>query len=253
MPAAYDNYDYPSYWENREYEHDSEVLAIKTLLNDIPKAKKMIELGGGFGRLVSSYSFRVKKILFTDPSAKLLSLARKKHKNLKKITYLQTSLENILNKTTVRDFDLAIMVRVLHHIDDVDDALKTVYKLLDNNGYFILEYANKRHIKATLRHFMGGDITYPMEIDPIDIRSKKTKRQKTLPFVNYHPDKIIEKLQDNGFEIIKTLSVSNIRSSFLKRTFPLNFLLDIEKILQAPLSSFKLGPSIFVLARKKDN
>lgn len=251
MPAAYDNYDYPSYWNNRDYEHGSEMEAIKTLLENIPEIKKIIEIGGGFGRLIPSYSFRVKKIFITDPSAKLLSLARKNNKDSKKIKFVQSTLENIPNVVKQKNFDLALMVRVLHHIEDIDSAFETIHKLLDKNGYFILEFANKRHIKATMRHLMCGDITYPMEIHPVDIRSKKSKKAKTLPFINFHPDQIIQCLGNAGFDIIQTLSVSNIRSTFLKRTFPLKFLLDIEKLLQKPLSGIKFGPSVFVLARKK--
>jgi ubiquinone/menaquinone biosynthesis C-methylase UbiE len=251
MPAAYDTYDYPTYWETRKYEHGSEVLALKKLLQDIPEVQKTIEIGGGFGRLVDAYGYRSKRIFLTDPSAKLLSIARKKLKNPKKITYIQSKLENITKKTKIRNFDLVLMVRVLHHIKDIDKAFQIINKLLSKNGYFILEFANKRHMKAVFKHFAGGDITYPMEISPIDIRSKKSKKQKTLPFVNFHPDQINSKLEENGFEIIKTLSVSNIRSTFLKRTFPTKFLLEIEDLLQKPLSRLKFGPSIFVLAKKK--
>lgn len=251
MPAAYDNYDYPSYWDNREYEHQSEIIAIKTLLNNIPEVQRAIEIGAGFGRLTPSYLFRLKNILLSDPSAKLLSLARNKYKNQKKVKFLQSSLVNITKKHKLKNFDLAIMVRVLHHIEDIDEAFKIVHKLLSKNGYFILEYANKRHLKATVRHFLCGDITYPMNIDPIDISSKRSRHIKNLPFINYHPDQIIQKLETAGFEIVQTLSVSNIRSSFLKRTFPLRFLLDIEVLLQKPLSGIKFGPSVFVLARKR--
>lgn len=251
MPAAYDNYDYPSYWDSRDYEHASEFIAIKKLLDDIPKLDKIIEIGAGFGRLVPSYSYRAKNITLTDPSAKLLSNARKKYKNIKKINYLQSSLSGLTQKIKSKKFDLALMVRVLHHIEDIDRSFKDVNKLLEKNGYFILEFANKTNLKATIRHFLGGDITYPMEIQPVDIRSKKSKKAKTLPFINYHPDQILKKLNEAGFEVIKTLSVSNIRSTYLKRTFPITFLLDIERIMQDSLSGIKFGPSIFVLAKKR--
>lgn len=252
MPSAYDTYDYPSYWEGRTYEHESEVISLKSLLEDIPKVKKAVEIGGGFGRLLPAYEYRVKNIYLTDPSAKLLSLARKRNKNIKNVKYIQSTLENLPEKIKLRNFDLAIMVRVLHHIENIDKAFKIINKMLANNGYFILEFANKSHLKATVRNMFSGNITYPMEIQPVDIRSKKSKKNKTLPFINYHPDQIMEKLEEHGFEVIQTLSVSNIRSSFLKRNFPLNFLLDLEKILQKPLSGMRFGPSIFVLARKRD-
>jgi hypothetical protein len=52
MPAAYDTYDYPSYWEGRDYEHGSEEIAIKGFLNRIAKIKTALEIGAGYGRLV---------------------------------------------------------------------------------------------------------------------------------------------------------------------------------------------------------
>ena len=101
MPAAYDSYDYPSYWKGREYEHQSEFLALRKLVAEIPKVNKIIEIGAGFGRLLPSYQFRSKKIVLTDPSAKLISIARKKYGKFKNINFIQTKLQTIpiqLNK-----------------------------------------------------------------------------------------------------------------------------------------------------------
>lgn len=251
MSAAYDNYDYPSYWKGRDYEHMSEFVAIKKLLSKIPKIDKIIEIGTGFGRLIPSYQFRAKKITVTDPCASLLSVARKKYKNQKKIEYFQTGIANIKNTLKSKKFDLCLMVRVLHHIDDIDKAFEIVNSLLTKRGYFILEFPNKSHLKASLRNIFKGNITYPINIFPIDLRSKKHIKNNTLPFINYHPDQIYEKLKIAGFEIIEIRSVSNIRSTLVKKLFPLNLLLDIEKIIQKPLSKLNFGPSYFVLARKK--
>lgn len=250
MPAAYDNYDYPSYWKGRNYEHQSEFIAIRKLLNKIPVVNKSIEIGAGYGRLVPSYIFRVKKILLTDPSAKLLSISMKKYSKNKKIDFLQSKLENLKDKKRASSFDLCLMVRVLHHIKDIDNAFEIVSKLLIKGGYFILEFPNKNHLKANIRHLLKGDITFPINIFPVDLRSKKHIKKNTLPFINYHPDQIIEKLKENNFEIIETRSVSNIRSTFLKKMFPIHTLLDLEKYLQIPLAKMNFGPSFFVLARK---
>jgi ubiquinone/menaquinone biosynthesis C-methylase UbiE len=252
MPAAYDNYDYPAYWKGRDYEHSSEFLAIKELLLKIPRVDRSIEVGAGFGRLLPSYQFRVKKIVLSDPSAKLISKAKKKYHNNKRVEFIQATLSNLKNKKRAKSFDLCIMVRVLHHIEDIEKAFKDVSALLKDKGYFILEFPNKTHLKASVKNIMKGDLTYPINIFPIDIRSKKHIKKKTLPFVNYHPDQILEKLKESGFEIIETRSVSNIRSTFMKRLFPISFLLDLEKLLQIPLSKINFGPSFFVLARKRD-
>lgn len=251
MPAAYDSYDYPAYWKDREYEHASEFLAIKRLLLRIPKVEKSIEVGAGFGRLLPSYQFRVKKIVLSDPSAKLIFEAKRKYQNNKRIEFIQSTLNNLKNKKQAKSFDLCIMVRVLHHIIDIDKAFEAVSRLLKEKGYFILEFPNKSHLKANFKRFWMGDFTYPLNIFPIDIRSKKHIKNKTLPFINYHPDQVIEKLKTAGFDIIEIRSVSNIRSTFMKRFFPISFLLDLEKILQVPLSKINFGPSFFVLAKKR--
>ena len=250
MPAAYDTYNYPSYWADRKYEHKAEYYAIKTLLDKIPNIKTIIEVGCGHGRLFSSFSYRAKKIILSDPSASCLSLARKNITNDNKVTFMQSSLENLPAKLKHRPSDLVIMVRVLHHIKDTQEAFKVVAKLLNNNGYFILEFANKSHLKATIKEFIKGNITFPLDIFPIDKRSKRHIKNKTLPFVNYHPDEITEQLKIAGFTIIEKLSVSNIRSTFLKKMIAVSTLIDIEKILQQPLSRFNFGPSIFILAKK---
>lgn len=250
MPAAYDNYDYPSYWKDRNYEHLSEFMAIKSLLTKISKINKSIEIGSGFGRIIPSYLFRVKKALLTDPSAKLISLSIRKYGKNKKVEFLQSKLENLKDKIKLKNFDLAIMIRVLHHIEDIDNAFKIIYSLLTKGGYLILEFPNKSHLKANIRQFLKGDLTYPINIFPIDLRSKKNIKKNTLPFINYHPDQVMEKLREAGFEIVEIRSVSNIRSTLLKRLVPLHTLLDIEKYLQIPMAKLYLGPSFFVLAKK---
>lgn len=251
MPAPYDNYDYPAYWKGREYEHNSEFLAIKKLLFRIPKVDRSIEIGAGFGRLLPAYQFRVKKIVLSDPSAKLIAKARNKYRNNKRVEFIQSTLDNLKNRKRAKSFDLCIMVRVLHHIEDIDKAFENVSNLLKDKGYFILEFPNKSHLKAIFKKICRGDFTYPLNIFPLDIRSKKNIKKKTLPFINYHPDQIIEKLEAAGFDLIETRSVSNIRSSFMKRLFPISFLLDLEKYIQIPFSKLNFGPSFFVLAKKR--
>lgn len=253
MPAAYDSYDYPSYWIGRDYEHFSEFYAIRGLLKRIPKISKAIEIGGGYGRLIPAYDFRVKKILLTDPSVKLISEAKKRYFRNKKVEYLQSKVENLKSKKRAGSFDLALMIRVLHHIHDIDEAFDIISNLLKRDGYFILEFPNKSHLKAILVNIFKGNLTYPLNIFPVDIRSKKSIKKKTLPFVNYHPDYIIEKLKQHGFETIEVRSVSNIRSPLIKKLFPLNILLDLEKYLQEKLARIHFGPSFFILSRKRGN
>jgi len=251
MSAHYDTYDYPNYWIGRDYEHGSEIIALKAFLDLIPRIGTVIEIGTGFGRLVPTYLYRAKRVILTDPSSKLLKIARVEFASVKNIRIIHSCVEALSDKLKSKSADLVIMVRVLHHIDDLDKALTAVEKLVKPNGYFILEFANKMHLKATLIQFLKGNLTFRFDIFPSDKRSQKSRRQNSINFLNYHPDIVLEKLKYYGFSVVEKRSVSNIRSSFIKRLIPSYTLLAYEKHLQKPLSGINFGPSVFVLARKR--
>jgi ubiquinone/menaquinone biosynthesis C-methylase UbiE len=250
MSAHYDTYDYPAYWIGREYEHGCEFIAIRAFLAKIPKVKTILEIGAGFGRLLPAYSFRGKRIILSDPSKKLLSIAKEGTPN-KNIKIVYSNLTNLPKKVRPGSVDLAIMVRVLHHIENIDQAVSTVYRLLDDGGYFILEFANKGHFKATVSQMLKGNLVFPMDLDTLDKRSKRNVRKGTIPFQNFHPDVILEKLYEYGFTVIEKRSVSNFRGETLKQFFPIKFLLSLSAFFQLPLGFINFGPSIFILARKK--
>jgi len=251
MTAYYDSYDYSSYWGGREYEHESEVIALRSFLSRISQVERSLEIGGGFGRLVPYYAFRVKRALLTDPSAKLLGEAKKGLSNLKNVEYQQSTLENLYEKTRPKKFDLVLMIRVMHHLTNPGKSFAEIEKVTADGGYFILEFANKIHFKNVISELLKGNFRFWSNEETIDVRSEKSKKQKTIAFLNYHPNVIRRELKNNGFEIIQVLSVSNIRSPFLKKHLPKNILLELEGIIQKLLSYIYFGPSIFVLAKKR--
>lgn len=250
MPAAYDNYDYPSYWTNRDYEHKSEVVALKAFLTKIAKLETVAEIGAGFGRLTPLYSYRARKVYLVDPSAKTLAIARKTFSSDKRIHFIQSTLENTPTTLKTKKFDLILTVRVMHHIPDVEEAIKTLASKLNDGGFLIIEFANKIHLKSTIAHFIKGDFTFPIDITTIDRRSKRMKDKGTISFVNHHPDVIFESLRTNGFDIKEVRSVSNLRNHLAKELIPIDGLIAIESLVQRPMGKLLIGPSIFVLAQK---
>ena len=251
MPAAYDTYDYPGYWEKRKYEHGSEILAIKALLTKIPRIGALLEIGAGYGRLTPSYLFRARRVVLSDPSSKLLKIARELYRKNRKVSVIQSGLENMPNKVRGGTYDVIVMVRVLHHIQDLDEAFVIINKLLKKRGYLILEFANKRHLKATIRELLRGNLTFPLDIFTKDARSARSIKKGTIAFFNYHPDMIKHKLEGHSFEVKDKLSVSNIRSTTLKKLLNTETLLVFEKYLQRLFGVFYFGPSIFILAQKR--
>lgn len=249
MPAAYDTYDYPSYWEGREYEHLSEEIALKRLLSKIDNIDRLIDIGAGYGRLSKQYIYRSKKVVITDPSSKLLKMAKENVDN-KNTTFIQSTIDNLPKKLKAKSFDVLLMIRVLHHISDIDKSFGIANKLLKDNGYFILEFANKGHFKAIISELTKGNTTFPLEFLPKDLRSNTSKSQKMLPFNNYHYDFVDDLLYENGFDVVDKLSVSNFRHSFIKNSLPVEMLTGIEKYIQKPLSYINFGPSLFLLSKK---
>jgi ubiquinone/menaquinone biosynthesis C-methylase UbiE len=196
--------------------------------------------------LVPEYEFRAEKIVLTDPSAKLLKIARSKFTS-RKFKFIQASIQSLKQKVKRHTFDLVVIVRVLHHIEDVEGAMEFIHKVLKPGGFVILEFPNKKHIKASVKQFLKGNTTYTIDISKKNLNSK----HDTLPFFNYHPDYIKKLLSETGFKVIEKRSVSNVRSKRVKSMVSPAFLHTIEKNTQTFLSSFDFGPSIFVLAQKK--
>lgn len=250
MAVAYDSFDYPSYWLDREYEHKSELIALSAFLNKIRKIGTIVDVGCGFGRLFLGYSFRAKKIILTDPSVKLLKIAKDTFRKRKNVIYKASSLQ-ALPKKIGNIADLVIMVRVIHHIDNADSAFEALNKIIKRGGYLILEFANKKHAKAVITSLLRGNFGSIESYEASDIRSAQNKNGNTLPFLNYHPEIIEKLLETHGFEVIDKRSVSNFRSPLAKSIIPLNLLLTLEKLMQKPLAFFDFGPSIFVLAKKR--
>lgn len=249
MAAAYDNYDYPSYWKDREYEHEAEIIALKELLSKIPKINTILDIGAGYGRLTSVYIRRARHIVITDPSAKLLGMARKEFTG-KNIKIIQSKVENLPKKIRRNSTDVVICIRVLHHIENIDEFIKVVKFILKKDGFLILEYANKRHLKSLVSEFFKGNFTFALDIFPKDIRSQESIDQNMISFKNYHPYFIEKILTENGFKIIEKRSVSNVRNRSIKNKYPLEFLLFIEKHLQKIWGQGSLGPSMFLLLKK---
>jgi len=166
----------------------------------------------------------------------------------KKVVYEKAGLEQ-LQKKYKGVFDLVIMVRVMHHLEDPNDAICGLGEMTKKGGYMIVEFANKLHWKAVLSNMIRGNFTFPLEIFPIERGRRKSKKKK-LPFRNYHPDILAKCFLDNGIEIIEKRSVSNLRIPIIKKFFPVEWLLWVEEKLQKPLARINFGPSVFILAKK---
>lgn len=252
--AYYDDsqFDYRDYWKGREYEHLSEKIALDKLFEEIGEDRlekaNVLEIGAGFGRASKFYLNKVKNALLLEPSEKLISQGKEYLKDNANFKYKKADATNIVDLN--EKFDLVIMVRVLHHLNDPRRVFQDVNQSLLPEGYFILEMPNKKNFKYMVSNFLRLNWSALFDDSRMDIRSSGKKNKKYIHFYNYSYSQIARELKDSNFKIVKKLSVSNFRLRLLKKLLPLPVLLKTESSMQAILSRFNFAPSLFILAQK---
>lgn len=244
--AHYDDPDfsYRDYWQHRQYEHHSEVTAINRLLHR-RSFSTAVDIGGGFGRLTQIISRYSRHSYLVEPSKKLRNEAQTFLHHDRKITLLPGTAQ----RTGLPDqyLDLVSLIRVIHHIPHLQPVFTEITRILKPRGFLLLEFANSQNFKARITSLITGQ---PILLIPQEKRSSLNIRRQSIPFVNHHPAHILQLLNNYGFRVQKILSVSNLRSPFLKRVLPLPFMLRFESLLQPLFPHLYFGPSIFILAQK---
>ncbi len=223
------------FWEGqgREYEDAVERLALKALLP--PRGRRLLDVGAGFGRLASLYE-GYEEVILLDYSRSQLEYARATWGD-ERFIYVAADLYRL--PLASHAVEAIVMVRVLHHLADVPAALRQIARVLRPGGAFVLEFANKRHLKNILRYLLrrGPDpfAPSPYEFSPLHY--------------DFHPAWVEARLAEAGFTIAQRRSVSLLRHPWLKRHVPLGALVTMDGCLQRPTARLAVGPSQFVHAR----
>jgi len=233
----YEDSDYQSsFWNQggREYEDGVEAIALKRLL---PKdGQLLLELGAGAGRNTSRYK-GYERIVLLDYSRTQLEQAQERLGRSEKYVYVAADIYRLPFIDGL--FDAATMIRVLHHMVDAPKALEQVRNVMQADGTFILEFANKLNLKSMLRYWLGRQTWSPFSLEPVEFAR--------LNF-DFHPKTIRNWLKDLGFKVEKTLTVSHFRMSILKRTIPTPMLVLFDSSLQWTGAFFQWTPSVFMKA-----
>jgi ubiquinone/menaquinone biosynthesis C-methylase UbiE len=242
------DYDYSTYWKDRQYENNAEHLVINKFLKN-EKGDWFIDIGGSYGRLADTYVKRYKNCVILDYSLKTLQ----KNKELITKQFPNTFLiaANAYKTPFKKDvFNGGLMVRVLHHIERQKDYFEELVRIMQEDGIYIQEFANKRHIKARIRAFLKGDKS---------IRNEEPYQQPTInlegakgdgvSFLNYHSNHIKRLLEESGFEVEDKQGCSYLRVPLIKRLLGTKIVTFLEKILQKLFKNTDIPPSIFFKTR----
>lgn len=238
------NYNYLHYWDGREYEHAAEEIAIRRFLSGLT-FEHAVDIGGGYGRLCVLLRDYASNVTLAEPSRKQLAIAKKYLKNYPEIASVRMQADDLQFRTN--SVDLITMIRVMHHLPDPSKEFQEIARVLKKDGYLILELANNAHALNRIRYGLRGQ---KIPVKPVDIRSEENRRDDEVAFVNHNPKTVVKQLAHAGLKVEKTRSVSNLRSSFVKRFVPLWLLKSIERPLQPLLSRIYFGPSVFLFVRR---
>lgn len=239
---SYEGSDYQtSFWERggRAYEDAVEAVALRRLLP--PGGLRLLELGAGAGRNTPRYK-GFEQVVLLDYSFTQLQQARQRlGDHGPEGTAYRFVAADIYHLPFVPNlFDAATMIRTLHHMVDPRMALAQVRQVLRREASFVLEFANKRNLKAILRYALGRQSWNPFSPEPVEFAA--------LNF-DFHPSTVRTWLQVTGFAIERQLTVSHFRMGLLKRLLPLGLLVTMDSLVQPTGNLWQLTPSVFVGAR----
>ena len=233
----YEGSDYRTrFWESadRAYEDAADRIALARLLP--PRGERLIEIGAGFGRLADLYG-GYQQVILLDYAQSQLRQAQERLGRGGRFLYVAADLYHLPLADSA--LDTVVTVRVLHHVEDLSAAFREIGRVLRPGGTYVLDYANKRHVKAILRYLLGRQRESPFSPVP-------------YPFVplnyDFHPAYMEARLREAGFALQRQLAVSTFRLPLLKRLLGPRLLAALDGLLQSPTASLKLAPSIFIRA-----
>lgn len=234
----YEGSDYQtSFWEHghREYENQVEGIALRRLL---PRSGKLLlELGAGAGRNTPRYS-GFERVVLLDYSLSQLQQAQARLGISERYLYVAGDIYRL--PFANRLFDSATMIRTLHHLSEPEKALKEVRRTLAPGSVFILEYANKRNLKAIFRYLTGRQVWNPFSSESVEFAP--------LNF-DFHPAAVHTWLKKSEFLIQRQLTVSHFRMDILKKLVPLDVLVFLDSAAQWTGNLWQFTPSVFLRAQ----
>jgi ubiquinone/menaquinone biosynthesis C-methylase UbiE/uncharacterized protein YbaR (Trm112 family) len=222
------------FWEGqgREYEDLAERIALRHLLP--PSGGRLIDIGGGFGRLSEFYK-GYEQVIVLDYSRSLLRQAQAHLGRSERMVYVAASFYDMPFADNA--IDVAMMVRVIHHVERVPALLGEVARVLVGGGTYVLEFASKRHLKSILRYALGRQAWSPFDREPVEFVEMN---------FDFHPRWMRDRLGEAMFHVKHTRTVSHLRLPLLKKAIPANLLAAVDGLCQPTGAWWQLTPSVFV-------
>ena len=231
----YEGSDYRTrFWEQggRSYEDQVERIALRKLLP--AGGDTLLDVGAGFGRLAAEYA-GYRRVVLLDYSRSLLREAQALLGDDPRFLFVAADWYRMPFVPGV--FDALVQVRTIHHAADAPALLAQLARIIRRDGRYVLEFANKRNLKAMARYALRRQTWSPYDPEPVEFVA--------LNF-DFHPRWMLAALRSAGFQPDEVRSVSHFRLALLKRLLPPSLLVRLDQALQPTGRWVALSPSLFV-------
>ena len=240
-------YDYRTYWGDRDYELWAEDRALSRLVPHLGRPEWFVDLGGGFGRNAAHYRTTAGHYVIADYSATNLSNAAQMLAD--DIAGGRAFLVRCdVNALPFADaaFDAGMVVRVLHHLGEVDRALEEMGRVIA--GPWLVDVPIKHHVLGVLRGIARGRWREVRGPEPTASGSAEE------PIWSFRLSAIRQRLERCGWHTRVLASVNNLRrwdaglpQALARAIRPLVNLIELGA---QQVGRGWWGPSQFLLARR---
>ena len=235
-PPRYDLSYRDAFWRERGYEDRCDRLSLRALLP--ASGGRLLDIGAGFGRLTDEYG-AFDRVTLADASPEMRDAARER-------VGADTRFEIVAAEADAlpfadESFDVVVAVRLVLHLRDPLPLFREVHRVLRPGGTFIVEFPNRRHLLAVVRHLIGRQSWSPTGLEPHEYLEDHFAHQ---------PARIQRQLRAAGLEPDAIRAVSLFRSRWLKQRVSAHTLAAIEAPFQALLGPLVPGPSVYVRATR---
>jgi hypothetical protein len=241
-------YDYRGFWQGKDYEQWSETHALRVAMRHLGRPRWLADFGGGFGRNAAHYRERVDHSVLIDYSRANLSRAAQLYGediSAGRMFLVRADLNQLPFVSSA--FDSGIVVRVLHHLPDLNQTLREMGRVVGRS--WILDVPIKHHALGVARAAVKGEIK--------SVRSDAPRQtgNTEFPFFNYKLDAVRDALHAQQWDTTLLASVNNFRrwdrrlpGAAVKGLSPLFHALEVG---MQSVGKGWWGPSQFVLALRQ--
>jgi 2-polyprenyl-3-methyl-5-hydroxy-6-metoxy-1,4-benzoquinol methylase len=209
--------EYLKVYRHRDQKEASELVKLVINNIDVSNIKTVLDMAAGSGRHAIIFAKEGFDVTAVDLSENLLSIGIKSAENENvNINFIHSDIRKF-NPDIKYNLILNLFTSMGYFEKDEENyfILSKAYQLLENNGYFVLDYFNKNYLEnnlvpSTVDELDGSVITQNRFIEgeriikeiTVDNNGKINKYFESVRM--FSKDELINMLQKLGFSIIKT-------------------------------------------------